>query len=50
VDTTGRPGRLSKSVEVWTNDPINKMTMLTVAGEVVATSPSESGQSGGSVK
>jgi hypothetical protein len=43
VNTEGRPGRLSKSVEVWTNDPVNKMTMLTVAGEVAAASAPESG-------
>lgn len=34
---------MSKSVEVWTNDPANKMTMLTIAGEVEAAPGSEGG-------
>ncbi len=34
VNTKDNPGRLSKSVEVWTNDPKNRMTMVTIAGEV----------------
>lgn len=30
-----RPGKLKKAVEVWTNDPDNKLTMLTMEGEVL---------------
>jgi len=30
-----RPGRLKRVVEVWTNDPDKKLTMLTMEGEVL---------------
>jgi len=45
VNTSGRPGKMSKSVEVWTNDPEHRMTMLVIAGEV--TPAEKSGSSGG---
>lgn len=35
VNTAGRPGKLKKTVEVWTNDPANKMIILSITGEVV---------------
>lgn len=30
-----RPGKLKKAVEVWTNDPDRKLTILTMEGEVL---------------
>jgi hypothetical protein len=44
VNTKGYPGKMNKTVEVWTSDPVNKMITLTIAGEVVA--GQESGQGG----
>ena len=48
LNTKGYPGKMRKTVEVWTNDPINRMITLTIAGEVVASR--ESGQGGGDCK
>lgn len=48
VNTQGYPGKMNKTVEVWTNDPVNKLTTLTIAGEVIAAQ--ESGQGGGDCK
>jgi hypothetical protein len=33
--SAGRPGNALKSVEVWTNDPENRMTILSLRGRVV---------------
>jgi hypothetical protein len=35
VNTSGRAGKLKKTVEVWTNDPANRLVVLSIAGEVV---------------
>ena len=48
VNTKGYPGKMNKTVEVWTSDPVNKMITLTIAGEVVA--GQESGQGGSECK
>lgn len=52
MNTKGHPGRMSKTVEIWTNDPEKKMLTLTIAGEVLPEPPRESeggrtGKSGG---
>lgn len=44
VNTAGRPGKMSKTVEVWTNDPENRMTMVVISGEVT---PAAKGGGGG---
>jgi hypothetical protein len=45
VNTAGRPGKLKKTVEVWTNDPANKMVILSSTGEVVG-KPAQEGDGG----
>ena len=34
---------MSKTVEIWTNDPEKKMLTLTIAGEVLSESAGEAG-------
>lgn len=50
VNTKGYPGRMSKSVEVWTNDPEHRMTMLVISGEVTAAAKTAGSGGGGDCK